>query len=191
VAPHLGDGEGRREHLRGRRFAAQRGMRAHRIPARRRHAGAPGSEVSPGRLLQDQLVPRDPPPLGAAAGSPAPAPSGVPDPISGPVFLLPAVVGHLGDPNRAYRLHCRCTLAGQHINLAQLGDNLLAWKTFSARSRPILVTGRAFPFNDDAPYHADPALPERWASTPSQLCGRLDGVRAEPAVVGLLGTSGG
>ena len=66
-----------------------------------------------------------------------------------------------------------------------------AWNTFFARSRPILVTGMAFPFDDDAPYHTDPALRERRASTPFQLCRPLDGMRAEPVAVGLFRTSDG
>src|ERR1044071_9042944 len=65
-----------------------------------------------------------------------------------------------------------------------------AWKTFFARSRPILVTGMAFLFDDDAPYHTDPASRERRASTPFWFCGCLDSVRAEPAVVGLFRSAG-
>src|ERR1051325_9203975 len=66
-----------------------------------------------------------------------------------------------------------------------------AWKTFFARSRPILITGMAFLFNDDAPYHTDPALRERRASAPFRFCRRVDGAGAEPAARVLFRSLGG
>src|SRR3954449_10721879 len=62
-----------------------------------------------------------------------------------PVFLAPAVVGHLGDPNRAYRLGHRCPLRRQHIDLAQLGDNLLGLVPLSCHRSVLLRLSRAIP----------------------------------------------
>src|ERR1044071_3659551 len=95
--------------------------------ARRRRGDARGSVVSPGRLLQDQLVEGQ---VRHRAAQPG---------VLGfkllqafylvalqPTELLtPAVIRNLADTNRTDRLGHPLTLRGQNINLPQLGNDLL------------------------------------------------------------------
>src|SRR5215203_4319161 len=94
--------------------------------ARHRRAGARGSEVSPGGLLQDELVERE-----VRDGLAQALVLGLQllhaldlVGLQAAVLLRPAVVRDLGDPNRADRIRHRGSLRNQNVHLAQLGNNL-------------------------------------------------------------------
>src|SRR6185369_16009370 len=103
-----------------RRWSARTGC------ARHRRAGARGSEVSPGGLLQDQLVERE-----IRDGLAQARILGLQRlhaldlvRLQAAVLLAPAIVRDLGDPNRADRVRHWGSLCDQHIDLAQLGNDL-------------------------------------------------------------------
>jgi len=86
-----------------------------------------GLSSFPCRLLQDQLVHRQvrhrPPQPGVLCLQSFQALDLVAPQAA--IFLAPAVVRHLADPDRADRIRYALALRGQNINLAQLGDNLV------------------------------------------------------------------
>src|SRR5215203_4633924 len=95
--------------------------------ARCRPGDARGLEVSPGCLLQDQLVQRQ---VGNRSAQPRVLSLEILQPLDlialEPAKLLaPAVVRDLRNPNRAYRLGNALPLRHQHIHLAQLRNDLL------------------------------------------------------------------
>src|SRR5215210_940193 len=100
--------------------------------ARHRRADARGSEVSPGGLLQDQLVEGE-----VGDGFAQASILGLQllhaldlVRLQPAVLLTPAVVRDLGDPNRADRIRHRGSLRNQHVHLAQLGNNLFGGVSF-------------------------------------------------------------
>src|SRR3954463_8354888 len=85
-----------------------------------------GLRVSPGVLLQDQLIQRE-----IRDGLPEALVLGLQRlhaldliGLEPAVLLPPAIVRHLGHPDGADRIRHRGPLGNQHIDLAQLGDNL-------------------------------------------------------------------
>src|SRR5829696_636986 len=98
-----------------------------RRSARCRPGDARGLEVSPGCLLQDQLVQRQ---VGNRSAQPRVLSLEILQSLDlialEPAKLLaPAVVRDLRNPNRAYRLGNALPLRHQHIHLTQLRNDLL------------------------------------------------------------------
>src|SRR3954466_6851826 len=89
-------------------------------------ADARGSEVSPGSLLQDQLVEGEVGDRFAQALVLGLQLLHALDLVrlAAAILLTPAVIRDLGHPDGADRLHHRGALRNQNIHLAQLGDNL-------------------------------------------------------------------
>src|SRR6188768_1937520 len=112
------------------RAPRRRDARIHPAPgerARCRPGDARGLEVSPGCLLQDQLVQRQ---VGNRSAQPRVLSLEILQSLDlialEPAKLLaPAVVRDLRNPNRAYRFGNALPLRHQHIHLAQLRNNLL------------------------------------------------------------------
>src|SRR5438067_1234981 len=95
--------------------------------ARCRRGGARGSVVSPGCLLQYQLVECQ---IRHRSTQPGVLRFQVLQPLhlvtlQPAELLMPAVIRHLADTNRTDPLGHALALRGQNINLPQLGDNLL------------------------------------------------------------------
>src|SRR5262249_3404943 len=94
--------------------------------ARCRRGDARGLVVSPGGLLQDQLVQRQ---IRHRTAKPIVLRLEILQPLDlvalqAAELLPPAVVSHLAHPDRADRFRYALTLRGQNINLPQLGDDL-------------------------------------------------------------------
>src|SRR5262249_29378173 len=94
--------------------------------ARCRRGDARGLVVSPGCLLQDQLVQRQ---IRHRTAKPIVLRLEILQPLDlvalqAAELLPPPVVGHLAHPDRADRFRYALTLRGQNINLPQLGDDL-------------------------------------------------------------------
>src|SRR5262249_28586314 len=94
--------------------------------ARCRRGDARGLVVSPGCLLQDQLVQRQ---IRHRTAKPIVLRLEILQPpdlvaLQAAELLPPPVVGHLAHPDRADRFRYALTLRGQNINLPQLGDDL-------------------------------------------------------------------
>src|SRR5262249_27635752 len=94
--------------------------------ARCRRGDARGLVVSPGGLLQDQLVQRQ---IRHRTAKPIVLRLEILQPLDlialqAAELLPPAVVSHLAHPDLADRFRYALTLRGQNINLPQLGDDL-------------------------------------------------------------------
>src|SRR5947208_3485256 len=106
--------------------------------ARCSRGGARGLVVSPGCLLQYQLVECQ---IRHRSTQPGVLRFQVLQPLhlvalQPAEFLAPAVVRHLADTNRTDRLGHALALRGQNINLAQLGDDLLRLVALSRHRGP-------------------------------------------------------